>query len=459
MALTWLHLSDFHIRAGDPYDRDVVLGALIASVRGFAQRGHRPEIVFATGDVAFSGKPGEYELATVFFNDLMKAVGLDRSRLFVIPGNHDVDRDRSIGLARSLVSREEADKYFVPSSPRPHLTQKQAAYLDWYREFFKGIRDPPSTSCGPLEVVDAGGIRVGILPINSALFCLDHNDHAKLWVGRRSLDDAVRALTDVEAELRIALIHHPLDWLADLERPNIRAKLAGNLDLVLRGHLHETDVEQVVSPQGQLLHLAAGAAYQTRDWPNRAMFVTVESSSLTVLPIRYEDSPAERWTLDPSLFPDDPNYTGSVRLTRRAPPLTRAPSFGSADATGVRGRHVGGAVHVPVRMRAIAEALDLSEWASGFDASRWEGYFETVDAGRLIIRRHQAAGEAGEVALDQLVPMIAQALEGERALIDLMLDRSEVQDDARWVEILEAAAWQILRRYALAVDNGDWKPQ
>jgi len=25
MSLTWLHVSDFHFKAGDPYDRDVVL--------------------------------------------------------------------------------------------------------------------------------------------------------------------------------------------------------------------------------------------------------------------------------------------------------------------------------------------------------------------------------------------------------------------------------------------------
>ena len=32
MPITWLHISDFHIRAGDPYDRDVVLRALVKSV-------------------------------------------------------------------------------------------------------------------------------------------------------------------------------------------------------------------------------------------------------------------------------------------------------------------------------------------------------------------------------------------------------------------------------------------
>jgi hypothetical protein len=98
---------------GDSYDRDVVLGALVRAVRRFRERGRSPDVVFATGDVAFSGKSGEYEIATAFFDEVLDAAGLERRDLFVISGNHDVDRDLGVGLARSLASREEADRYFA----------------------------------------------------------------------------------------------------------------------------------------------------------------------------------------------------------------------------------------------------------------------------------------------------------------------------------------------------------
>ena len=181
-----------------------------------------------------------------------------------------------------------------------------------------------------------GGVRVGVLPVNSALFCQGDDDHAKLWVGRRSLDDAVRGLRGLDAELRIALIHHPLDWLADPERSNIRAKLAENVDVVLRGHLHEADVEQVVSPQGGVVYLAAGASYQTRRWPNRALYVTVQDSSLSVFPIRYEDSPTEVWTVDPSVFSAATDYTGLVQLAGATPTDVRSP--GSSRGVPVIGQ-------------------------------------------------------------------------------------------------------------------------
>ena len=125
MNFTWLHVSDFHIRSGDPYDRDVVLRALTKSVKDFRERGRRPDLIFATGDIAFSGKTAEYELATQFFDDLIEAAGLKRRNLYVIPGNHDVDRSLGVGLARTLASREEADSYFGPAVPKPHLRSEE----------------------------------------------------------------------------------------------------------------------------------------------------------------------------------------------------------------------------------------------------------------------------------------------------------------------------------------------
>ena len=116
MQANWLHVSDFHFRGGDPYDRDVVLRALVKSVRTYRERGRQVDLVFATGDVAHAGQEAEYAAATAFFDALIDAAGIDKRHLFVIPGNHDVDREPGMDLARTLESREAADKYFCPAS-------------------------------------------------------------------------------------------------------------------------------------------------------------------------------------------------------------------------------------------------------------------------------------------------------------------------------------------------------
>ena len=80
MPATWLHVSDFHFRGGYPYDRDVVLSALVRYVKDFRESRRRPDVVFVTGDIAYAGQADEYKMAIGFFDALLDATGLDRRR-------------------------------------------------------------------------------------------------------------------------------------------------------------------------------------------------------------------------------------------------------------------------------------------------------------------------------------------------------------------------------------------
>ena len=321
--ITWLHVSDFHFRASGPYDRDVVLRALVKSVRQNRKSAPRVDLIFATGDVAHSGNRAEYEAASTFFDALVEAAGLQKDRLFVIPGNHDVDWERSRGLARTLPSVDEADIYLEPGKPNLHIVYKQQAFFDWYNRYFDGIRTfPDDSTCGPVDVVTIGSTRVGILSVNTALFAYSDDDRMKLWVGRLCLDTAIKKLNALRPTLKIALTHHPLDWLNTLEARNIENKLEENVQFILRGHLHESDAKSVVNSNGQTIHLAAGAAYQDSKWPKKALYVSVNRQKSTIHPICYSSSPHEAWTLDTSLFPSRPKY--EMTLSFRSPAATVA---------------------------------------------------------------------------------------------------------------------------------------
>lgn len=324
MKACWLHVSDFHFRDGESYEREVILQALVESVARFRRKNRKPDLVFATGDIGNSGKPGEYTLATEFFDRLLAAAGLSRDRLFVVPGNHDCDRSGGDWLLRTLETREQADRYFAPGVEKLHLVKKQMAFSDWYDTYFAstGRKFPRDSTCGPIETVTAGDWRIAVLPLNSALFSQDDADHAKLWIGRRSLEAALNALDAEGADLRVALLHHPLSSLSDVERAAIKTLLQERVDFILRGHLHENDLEQIMTASGGALHFAAGATYQTMRWPNRALYVTLDASGATVFPIRYEDVPKRIWVVDPGLFPDDPGFEHRFAIPRlNAPAL------------------------------------------------------------------------------------------------------------------------------------------
>ena len=45
-----------------------MLRALVEAVQRFRDEGRRADVIFATGDIGFAGKPGEYAIATTFFS-------------------------------------------------------------------------------------------------------------------------------------------------------------------------------------------------------------------------------------------------------------------------------------------------------------------------------------------------------------------------------------------------------
>lgn len=330
MSVTWLHISDFHFKAGDPYDRDVVLHALIQSIRYFHEQGRRPDLIFATGDIAHSGKSEEYELATKFFDEILEATSLTRDRLFVVPGNHDIDREIGKRLPRTLDTNEEATGYFRPNTYQPHFN-KLASYQKWYDAYFSGIRKFPSdTTCTKIEYISINGQTFEILLINSALFAQDDHDHGKLWLGRRCLDEVLPKHRTNNNSIRLTLLHHPLDWLHEKECANIESKLTTYSDLILRGHLHKTDIKRIALESASVLQFAAGAAYQTKNYPNKAMYGTVNGVSVEIFPIRYEDEPEEIWTLDTSVFPKAPGYIRHFKLPDKSTP-SPAKSIGNTD--------------------------------------------------------------------------------------------------------------------------------
>ena len=95
--ITWLHLSDFHFKAGMHWDAEIVLEHLLEDIerRGAIDPSlQKIDFVFITGDLGFSGKSSEYENARSFLRQLRHIAGVRKDRIFFVPGNHDVDRVR-----------------------------------------------------------------------------------------------------------------------------------------------------------------------------------------------------------------------------------------------------------------------------------------------------------------------------------------------------------------------------
>ncbi len=93
--LVFLHLSDIHFtkHSGRPGDLDEdVRRELECDALEVRRRFDHFTGILVSGDIAFSGQAAEYDTAKSWLNQLCLSLGCAAEDVWVVPGNHDVDR-------------------------------------------------------------------------------------------------------------------------------------------------------------------------------------------------------------------------------------------------------------------------------------------------------------------------------------------------------------------------------
>lgn len=266
LQLRWLHLSDFHLKENEKWSQDVVLRSLLTDVSTRFSAGEPPDLILLTGDLAFSGKHEEYLMVGDFLDKLLETTGVSPDRLLMVPGNHDINRDVEIdafaGARLRLKNSAEVDRFFGDEGRRKTLFRRQSAFREFANSQTKQVRYTDSSHYHSVEY-NVQGLNVSALLIDSSWLSEGgETDSHSILVGERQLIDLSHTLT--KPAFTIALMHHPLDWLAPFEHVAIKNLLADQCHLLFRGHVHEDSIETISNSRNHMKVFTAGASYESR---------------------------------------------------------------------------------------------------------------------------------------------------------------------------------------------------
>jgi predicted phosphodiesterase len=98
------------------------------------------DFIIFSGDVAYAGKSDEYSAAKKeLFDPLLKATGLSPDRLFIVPGNHDLDKDKfdllPAALTRPLKSDAEIQNWLNDDVKRGRLLDPFEAFTRFVTKY------------------------------------------------------------------------------------------------------------------------------------------------------------------------------------------------------------------------------------------------------------------------------------------------------------------------------------
>jgi len=274
MRITILHLSDLHISKENISDINIVLQALFQDINKIDEK---IDFILFNGDLINNGSlgfgdEGEYRLAEEkFINPLLDVTGLTKDRFFLVPGNHDVNRNAinewiDGNLTDRFNSRDELNK-FIDNLEKNKLL---FARLGDYKKFIEKFHSNHSNQITQNElystyVIEKESVRIGIACLNSSWGAFGGaGDFGKLLVGERQIDNALRDL--YQCNIKIAMIHHPLEWLREFDRESIHDILITNFDLVLTGHTHSPNSNQITHSSGKSIFVRAGSLFDGRSY-------------------------------------------------------------------------------------------------------------------------------------------------------------------------------------------------
>jgi len=251
-AISILHISDFHARVKDEVYLEQRVSALFNDL---SQLGHSIDIIVFTGDLAYYGKKEDYDLADrLLIQPLRRRVrnGHKQVPFVIVPGNHDVDRD-DIKLANETKLRKE-----LSDSPGAFAAISDSVNLSRLRQYYDYLAvQKLSTEPYSASILNLQGVNLGIASLNTAWRCSGDEDKEYLFVTEEQVHTVNKVVEP--ADIKIALLHHPFDWLHTSEGKGAIDDIKNHFDIVLTGHLHEQDSHSDITPAAECLLLAAPA--------------------------------------------------------------------------------------------------------------------------------------------------------------------------------------------------------
>lgn len=290
-TITWLHLSDLH--AGKPsmsWDSQRVADKLVEDLETMEnEHGLHPDFIFFTGDAAYGqiGKGSketlrdQFALAQDFFEAVRGAFEpeIQRSRIFLVPGNHDVNRQEAGPDQTSWLDsiKDDYEIYRLMEQKDAQWRRYMERLLE-YRSFlecsgYSHLLDNPDCLIYA-TTLNVAGVQVGIGGFNTAWSCCRESmdERGKLRIGSHWQLEHIHSKLK-GCRITISLSHHPPNWLVESEDRVFRRGLERDFKFILHGHEHYDWVTRSADGWTQI---AAGACYERSDKKNGYNWVRLD---------------------------------------------------------------------------------------------------------------------------------------------------------------------------------------
>lgn len=190
---------------------------------------------------------------------------LSLDRVLVVPGNHDkVRHDGQNLLVEELMlckTEEQVNAYYSDKQ----LLQSCMTDFECFNHFHRSMfGEEYRGGFGHVSVFDIGGVKVGLVGLNSAWCCTySAKDRGNLLFPLNAAEEIFEQTKD--CDLVLTAMHHNLADFKYFIARKFEDVIQKNTNVLLTGHYHKQTLNASLTPKGCMLHNVAPATFDKSD--------------------------------------------------------------------------------------------------------------------------------------------------------------------------------------------------
>lgn len=230
MKVAIIHLSDFHIKDRDRFER-AKLNGIISSLNALGSADEY--LVVFSGDLAYSGRVNEYKQSRYLFANLINGIKQKNNDKFVnllmVPGNHD------LCLPDEARTSDDIQQYYSDNMIETYI-ENEIKYLDNFYNYSSISSRIPYDKIINRYFCTYGDYKIQFNMVNTALFStlkpddkeLHYFPTEKLYLLKKSND----------TNLCITVMHHSCEWFNWKYKSDLEKTIVDNSEMLFYGHDH-----------------------------------------------------------------------------------------------------------------------------------------------------------------------------------------------------------------------------
>lgn len=253
MTIKWLVFSDLHFKFENPDTlrlREKLLDYL-------NKKKVRTDFILITGDCFYQGNFEEEQMESCqkYIEDILKSSHCDRTNLYLIPGNHDLQRSEQRTKAIKDYMRPDKEMHEVTKAEKDVLFNG----FEKFSELFYNLKG--ENYSGEAKCYNKKNYR--ILSINTSIWAGTDQDEGNLSVYNKELIqecDSISKDEERDEKINIAFMHHGVEFLRLEEQIKFQQLMEDScIDMVFTGHSHQIGVYTYDNTKLRIQQFTCGA--------------------------------------------------------------------------------------------------------------------------------------------------------------------------------------------------------